>query len=189
MLEKTLVKITGRLDAGGIPYMVLSGYAIVIHGFSRLTQDLDISLGVDTGRLDDVLNATQSEFQPLSKDPRGFARDTNVLLLQDIETGVRVDLIFTSIDFERKAIDNADKVELHDGTIKVASLEDLIIYKMLAGRARDIEDVRMILAGGADSIASDRITDTIREFSSLQGNNSYREWISILKDRKSLSEL
>jgi hypothetical protein len=43
MLEKTLLKITRILSKCKIPYMLIGGYAMVIHGFPRLTQDLDIS--------------------------------------------------------------------------------------------------------------------------------------------------
>jgi len=33
MIEKTLLKITKILDNSKIPYMLIGGYAMVIHGF------------------------------------------------------------------------------------------------------------------------------------------------------------
>ena len=69
MLEKTLLKITRILAKGKIPYMLIGGYAMVIHGFPRLTQDLDISLGVGTDHIDKVLEAVKTDFKTLVKDP------------------------------------------------------------------------------------------------------------------------
>ncbi|MFZ2655808.1 MAG: nucleotidyl transferase AbiEii/AbiGii toxin family protein [Victivallales bacterium] len=184
MLEKTLLKITRILDKNRIPYMLIGGYAMVIHGFPRLTQDLDISLGIDTERISDVLKAVEDDFKTLVNDPMAFARDTNVLLLQDTETGIRIDLIFTFIEFERKAIDEAVEIEFKGEKIRNVSLENLIVYKMLAGRERDKEDVEMILAEKIDSVDARNISDIIREMSSILQNDSYESWNSILSKFK-----
>jgi len=128
MLEKTLLKITRILDKNRIPYMLIGGYAMVIHGFPRLTQDLDISLGIDTERIADVLKAVEDDFKTLVNDPMAFARDTNVLLLQDTETGIRIDLIFTFIEFERKAIDEAVEMILAEkiDSVDARNISDII---------------------------------------------------------------
>ena len=184
MLEKTLLKITRILDESKIPYMLIGGYAMVIHGFPRMTQDLDISLGIDTEYIDKILNAVKKDFKTLVKDPVAFARDTNVLLLQDIETGVRIDLIFTFIEFERKAIDEADEIDFMGEKLRNVSVENLIIYKMLAGRERDKEDVEMILAERLNLVNTNKISHTIKEMSAILQNDSYKAWISILSKFK-----
>lgn len=178
MLENTLLKITRILDRNNIPYMLIGGYAMVIHGFPRFTHDLDISLGVDIERLSDVLKAVEDDFKTIVKDPVNFAKDTNVLLLQDIETGIRTDLVFTFIEFERKAIREADIIELNGEKIKSVSVENLIVYKMLSGRERDKEDVEMVLSGRRN-IDTEKITDEIKKLSDVLQNESYREWLSI----------
>jgi hypothetical protein len=184
MLENTLLKITKIFDKSEIPYMLIGGYAMVIHGFPRLTQDLDISLGIDTEHIDKVLEAVKKDFKTLVKDPVAFARDTNVLLLQDVETGVRIDLVFTFIEFERKAIDGADEISFMDEKIRCVSIDNLIIYKMLAGRERDKEDVEMILAERLNLVNMNKISDTINEMSAILQNDSYKAWISILSKFK-----
>ncbi len=47
--------------------------------------------------------------------------------------------------YERKAIERAVEVEVGNSLIRFATAEDLIVHKVLAGRARDLEDVRSIL--------------------------------------------
>jgi predicted nucleotidyltransferase len=184
MLEKTLLKITRILDRNKIPYMLIGGYAMVIHGFPRLTQDIDISLGIDTERIDDVLKAVRKYFKTIVKYPVAFAKDTNVLLLQDIETGIRIDLIFTFIEFERKAIEEADVIEFKGEKIRNVSIEHLIVYKMLSGRERDKEDIEIMLTEKIDSIDTGKISDVIKEMASILQNDSYKSWISILSKFK-----
>ena len=65
--------------------------------------------------------------------------------MQDVKTGFKVDFIFSFSPYESQAIQNAIEVQLLNEGIKFASLEDLIIHKIIAGRARDIEDVKSIL--------------------------------------------
>jgi predicted nucleotidyltransferase len=180
MLEKTLLKITRILDKNKIPYMLIGGYAMVIHGFPRFTQDLDISLGVDVESINEVLKAVKAEYKTIVKHPVAFAKDTNVLLLQDIETGIRIDLVFTFIDFERKAIGEADIIELKGHKIRNVSIENLIVYKILAGRERDKEDVEMMLTDKIKSVDTGKISDIIKQMSAILQNDSYKNWISIL---------
>jgi len=59
--------------------------------------------------------------------------------------GIRVDFIFSFSPYERDAIERAVEIEISDSTVRFATAEDLIVHKVLAGRARDLEDVRSIL--------------------------------------------
>lgn len=180
MLEKTLLKIHKMLGRHGIPYMLIGGYAMAIHGFARMTQDLDLSLGLDSDEIEKVMNAVKDDFIALSKDPVSFARETNVLLLQDRETGVRVDLIFTFIEFERDAIEESDEIDLNGEKVRVVSLENLIVYKMLAGRERDKEDVAVMLAKNIGAAIMDSIGTKIKMLSEIMQNDSYDSWISLI---------
>lgn len=68
-----------------------------------------------------------------------------VLPSQDVPSGIRVDFIFSHSDYERQAIERAKKVMFGETFVRFASLEDLVIHKIIAGRPRDIEDVSSIL--------------------------------------------
>lgn len=73
-------------------------------------------------------------------------RRTNVLPVADETTGVRVDLIFSFTPYESEAIRRAVGVDFDDVTVRFASVEDLLIHKLVAGRPRDLEDIAGILA-------------------------------------------
>ena len=178
-LETTLLKIAEIFNRNDIPYILIGGYSMALHGCPRLTQDLDITLGLDTDSLDKLLHICGSDFKTLVTDPREFAEKTNVLLLEDKETGIRIDLIFSFIEFERQAVSNADTIEIDGVLIKNASIENLIIYKILAGRERDKEDVKILL-NTHENININAVSSQIEELSLIMGNDAYKVWKKIL---------
>jgi predicted nucleotidyltransferase len=63
----------------------------------------------------------------------------------ETSSGIRVDFIFSFTPYEMNAINRAKKVIIQGQEVSFASPEDIIIHKLFAGRARDLEDVRTIL--------------------------------------------
>ncbi|MBP1657683.1 MAG: hypothetical protein H6Q31_2284 [Bacteroidetes bacterium] len=147
MYQNLLAKLGRTLESSGIPYMVIGGQAVLLHGEPRLTRDVDITLGVDASALPQVLAAVgQIGLSPVRSDVVDFVRRTNVLPLAEAVSGIRVDLIFSFTPYESEAIRRAVGVNFDDVTVRFASVEDLIIHKLVAGRPRDIEDIAGILA-------------------------------------------
>lgn len=146
MVGGLIEKLAITLDAHAIPYMVIGGQAVLLYGEPRLTQDIDITLGVTPQeRLSDVLvAAAEAGCTPLVADPAAFVAQTMVLPCSS-QAGPRVDLIFSFTLYEQHAIERARTIQIGETIVKYAALEDLIIHKVFAGRARDIEDVRLIL--------------------------------------------
>jgi predicted nucleotidyltransferase len=64
---------------------------------------------------------------------------------QDESSGLRVDFILSFTPYEREAIARAVPVTLGGSTVRFATAEDLIVHKVLAGRPRDLEDVKGVL--------------------------------------------
>jgi hypothetical protein len=127
--------------------MVIGGQAVLVYGEPRLTRDIDITLGVDVDELERVQKAIAAlPLSSLTEDPRSFAASTHVLPLLHAETGIRVDLIFSFSPYERGALKRVVRKSVAGHDVAFASLEDVIVYKVVAGRPRDIEDIRGILA-------------------------------------------
>jgi hypothetical protein len=147
MYESLLAKLAKALQRAGIPYMVVGGQAVLQYGEPRLTRDIDITLGVDTDRLPLVLSLIQvNGLTPAVEDAETFVKTTNVLPATDTKTGIRVDLIFSFSDYERGAIQRAQPIRVADQEVQYASIEDVIVHKIVAGRPRDLDDVRGIVA-------------------------------------------
>lgn len=146
MFESLLEKIGAALDSAGVAYMIIGGQAVLLYGEPRLTRDIDITLGVSTDRLNDILGLLKRLHMIPLVVPETFTVRTMVLPCQDPTTGIRVDFIFSFSPYERIALKRVRAVRIGDTLVKFASPEDLIIHKIFAGRARDLEDVKAILS-------------------------------------------
>jgi hypothetical protein len=145
MFESLLEKVAFALDSERLPYMVIGGQAVLLHGEPRLTKDVDITLAAGLDELDTVLRAVKKAgLEPLV-DPDDFTRQTMVLPCRDPETSVRVDFILSHTPYEREAIGRSVTVRLGEVAVHFATAEDLVVHKVLAGRPRDLEDVRAIV--------------------------------------------
>lgn len=147
MFQELLARLARGLDGAGISYMVIGGQAVLLHGEPRLTRDIDVTIGVEASELARVRQAAeQIGLRPSVSDVETFVRKTNVLPLTDEPTAIRVDLIFSFTPYESEAIRRAIGISFGETTVRFATAEDLIIHKLVAGRPRDFDDVRGVLA-------------------------------------------
>jgi hypothetical protein len=145
VFTELLAKIATAFDRAGLAYMVIGGQAVLLHGEPRLTRDVDVTLGVPVDRLSDVLAAVAGiPLEPLV-EPESFVPETWVLPCRDAASDLRVDLIFSDSAYERAALGRAESRTLTGVAVRFASAEDLVVHKVLAGRPRDLEDVRGVL--------------------------------------------
>jgi hypothetical protein len=143
MFEGLLIKIAMGLRDAHLPYMIIGGQAVLLYGTPRMTKDIDITLGAGIDDLDKIVDAVEAiDLQIIPRDFRSFVEKTFVLPTKDEETQIRVDFILSFTPYERQAIGRAKPILLGETPVMFASVEDVIIHKVFAGRARDLEDVR-----------------------------------------------
>ena len=146
MFDHLLSSIARALDEAGIAYMVIGGQAVLLYGEPRLTRDINITLGVDAASLERLLNLSRRlGLQPAVSDTAAFVSKTNVLPVADSASGIRVDFIFSFTPYEAAAIARTVSRSLEGHPVRYAAVEDVIVHKLFAGRARDLEDIRGIL--------------------------------------------
>lgn len=147
MLSHLLETIADALDERGIPYMIIGGQAVLLHGEPRMTKDIDVTLGVSADSLDVILCVASSlGWEVMVEMPESFVKRTMVLPCRDPQSGFRIDLIFSFSPYERAAISHALHIRVGETLVRFATVEDLVIHKLVAGRPRDIEDARLVLA-------------------------------------------
>ena len=146
MFAPLIKKIAWALDLAKIPYMIIGGQAVLLYGTPRFTRDVDITLGVDTDTLPTIKKVCKKlGLKILPKNAKNFVDDTRVLPAEDIKSNIRIDFIFSFSIYEGQAIKNAKKVFINNYAVHFASPEDIIIHKLIAARAIDIEDVKNLL--------------------------------------------
>ncbi len=167
MFEELLARIALALDRQAIPYMIIGGQAVLRYGEPRATKDIDVTLGAGISELDAVRRAlADMGLEPLVEDVGDFARRTMVVPAIDRPSGIRVDLILSFSPYEKQALARAQGVNLGGTKVRFASLEDVVIHKIVAGRPRDLEDVRSILLKNP-GFDGDYILRWLREFQSV----------------------
>jgi len=176
MFEQILERIALALEDLRIPYLVIGGQAVLLYGEPRLTRDIDITLGVGPDRLPAIVGLIQGwGWTVLTSFPAEFVERTLVLPCLEPASGVRVDFIFSFSAFEKQAMDHARRVVVGKAAVRFASVEDLIIHKIVAGRPRDLEDVKGILLRrpAIDLVYLDHWLD---EFDRSLGEQILRRW-------------
>jgi hypothetical protein len=147
MFKELLIILARSFQAQNIPYMIVGGQAVLLYGEPRLTRDIDVTVGLGPDRLDEILAlAGNIPLKILPANPREFVASTMVLPLESENSGIRVDIIFSFTPYEKEALARANEVRLENEMVRFAAPEDVIIHKLFAGRSRDIDDAKTIMA-------------------------------------------
>lgn len=150
--------IFDALNRASVRYVVVGGVAVVLHGFARLTGDLDlmIDLAPDAARralrvmtrlgLRPRVPVKVSDFADADTRRRWrLEKHMQVFTMIDPDDPTRqVDLfVEPPLPFE-DVWRRAELVATANTTARIAAIEDLIHLKRLAGRRRDIEDIEAL---------------------------------------------
>lgn len=149
--------------------MLIGGVAVIAHGAARTTLDVDATiLGSESDPASVVRRWAPFGLEPRVTDAVEFAAQSQVLLLRDAPHDVPVDVTLAWLPFEEQAIARAIELPFGSGTVRVPRLEDLIVYKLVASRPRDVDDVEKLLAIHPN-IRSDEVLGTLRDFADVLG--------------------
>jgi predicted nucleotidyltransferase len=171
VLNDLIENIAGILDRLEIAYMIIGGQAVLLYGEPRLTRDIDITLGANVDRFNDLLKLSEElNLTPAAQNVEDFVKRTMVLPLIDKDTELRVDFIFSFTEYEKNAIERAKEFKIKNRPVKFASVEDIIIHKIFSGRPRDLEDIKGILEKNKD-LDKDYITKWLKEFDKTCNDN------------------
>ncbi len=181
MFQKLLKKIAAALDKQHVSYMVIGGQAVLLYGEPRLTKDIDITLGIGIDGLAKIKLIVDSlQLEHLADQVEEFVKETMVLPVIDTSSGIRVDFIFSYSPYERQAIERARPIKFGKTDVKFAALEDVVIHKIIAARARDIEDIRCILLKNPD-YDTRYIEKWLAEFDASLGKNYRASFLALKK--------
>ena len=155
-LRLLMARLGEALNSTHLPYMVIGGQAVNHHGRVRATEDIDITLAVsplDWRRVQTVVD--QLDLKPLVDDVHEWVLRTHVLPTNTAGSSLRIDMSFTDSPYEAQAIARGDDVIIDGVHVRFASVEDLLIHKIIAWRDVDRGDVHAILLKNPDADLDD----------------------------------
>lgn len=164
-LLDALAAVAAALDSVDSASMIIGGIAVIARGVPRQTIDIDATVWAESVALEALLaKLATRRVVPRIADAVSFARQHQVLLLEHEPTAIPVDLSLAWLPFERVALERADHVDFGGVRLRVATPEDLVIYKAVAWRDRDRSDIERLLARHRDTIDLERVRQVVREF-------------------------
>jgi predicted nucleotidyltransferase len=134
------------LNRADVKYVLVGGYSVILHGYSRTTGDMDIWVEKSVHNYQALINAFQIFGMPIfDMTASNFLHNPKLDVFTFGRPPVAIDIItqIKGLVFEetyRTAID----YEIDDNTklsVKLIHLQNLIQAKQAAGRARDINDI------------------------------------------------
>jgi hypothetical protein len=126
-------------------YCFIGGIANQRWGQPRTTVDVDLTLLTGLDNEETFLDELLSHYSARIPDPRSFALEHRVLLLQS-PGGIGIDISLGAIPFEEKMVARASRYEFLPGvSLLTCAAEDLIILKAFADRGQDWLDVEGVL--------------------------------------------
>ncbi len=132
------------LSDAGAKYMIIGGYAVVMHGIARMTKDLDIWVDNTPDNAERVWKALRDFGTPMMNLKRADLEKTDTVFQIGMPPR-RVDLLtgVAGATFE-EAYKNRCIRKFDDDEVVCIGREDLIKIKLAAGRLRDRSDAKRL---------------------------------------------
>ena len=173
--SELLIDLAAALEGLRIPWYVFGAQAALMWGRPRLTTDVDATVKLGRISTDEVVDALATRGFSLGIEAdQDFIRRTRVLPLRHDRSGLSLDLVLAGPGLEDLFLERAVAVEISGTPIPFISPEDLVVTKVLAGRAKDIEDVRGVLAERGASLNAGQVRDTLALLEDALGQSDLR---------------
>jgi hypothetical protein len=150
-----LNRVSERLSALGLPFMLTGSFALAYYATPRMTRDLDLVVALAERDVDTLIAAFATDFYIDADAVRDAIVSERLFNLMHLESGVKVDFIvrksseFRQIEFARR-----QPVVIGDIQTYIVSREDLILSKAVWVLESDSElqrrDIRQLLAESVD---------------------------------------
>lgn len=167
--------LAGALSRLHARWYVFGAQAVVLWGRPRLTADIDVTVRMDPEEPERLVRAFEaSGFSLRIGNTPEFVRRTRVLPFVHATSGMPMDVVLAGPGLEELFLSRAVPVTIGNLVVPVISPEDLIATKILAGRPKDIEDVRGILRERLSTLDLESIRSTLALLEEALGQSDLR---------------
>lgn len=129
------------LNANGVRYLIIGGYAVAYHGYPRYTKDIDVWIWVDPDNAARIVKTlVDFGFESLGLEKKDFLETDTIIQLGQAPN--RIDLVMgaSGVDFE-ESFASREEVEIEGVKLNFIDLENLKKNKKASGRLQDLADI------------------------------------------------
>ena len=150
-LEDVFKKVITFLNKGNYKYFVIGGIAAGTLGEPRITGDVDVDIIISKKEVGDFLDKAEAA---------GFLFSKALCMESVRRTGVfqikygdyHIDFLVASTALETTAFERRIEIRIYGTKGFFPTPEDLILLKLVPGRAKDIADVESLIARHGDKL-------------------------------------
>jgi hypothetical protein len=157
-----LADLSRGFAATGIRWYVFGAQAAIVYGVARLTADVDVTVSATDVPTERWVTALEGHGFERRFEDANFIAQTRVVPLVHRATGLPVDIVLAGPGLEQEFLDRAVRHGFDDIEVPVIEVSDLVALKILAARAKDIDDVVALLRIQARTIDQARVRHILR---------------------------
>ena len=161
-VAELLADLRRALDALAVPWYLFGAQAAILHGAARLTADVDVTVDLGSRPTTALVSALTEAGFVLRDADAAFVETTRVLPLVHTRTRMPTDVVLAGPGLEALFFARVEERSIGDVTVPVASAEDIVTMKVLAGRAKDLDDAVAVLRARGATLDLGRTRETLR---------------------------
>lgn len=149
------LKVIESLNRHHVRYVIVGGFAAVMHGNNRFTKDLDLVVDLEPAESRKAIAALQAVGMQcrVPVDPVLFAdaaqrrrwrEEKGAMVFTMIDPNERVFAVDLFLDYPAEfegLLSRAERITLQNQTFLICGIDDLIAMKRQAGRPQDLLDI------------------------------------------------
>ena len=132
------------LDAEGVEYLLIGGYAVAYHGYPRATEDIDIWVASSPQNAQRIIRALKEfGFDVPELNPDLFLKPESIVRMGVPPLRIELSTTISGVGFSECY--QGRVTEAIDGiTVSIINLADLKKNKKASGRHRDLDDLERL---------------------------------------------
>lgn len=170
-----LQAIAAALKPLGIKWYVFGAQAVIAAGAVRVTADIDITTeDTPVSELRSVLEKAGYVLRPDIEDLDELIEHHRILPLVHEKTGMQLDVVRAGPGPEEGMLERVVLRRVGKKQIPFVSTNDLLVLKTLAGREKDLGDIRALLSAATAEIDLRLVRERLDELGRLIDDSTLR---------------
>lgn len=140
-MEKDFKEFLKSLNANGVRYLLIGGYAVGFHGYPRATNDIDVFVAKDLENARRLIKSLNDfGFPTSSLSVETFTQEKSIVRMGVEPLKIEIANFISGVEFEEAYRDKIVGV-IDEVQIDLINLHHLKINKKASGRYKDLNDL------------------------------------------------